>query len=54
MHNIRLPEEILGQIYAGEFDGRLYKMITNLTRDELRLIVTLVQTPTNFRRIEGH
>ena len=47
MDETRLAEEFLLRMQAGEFDGRLYETIEQLSEEELRQIVALarVQMP---------
>jgi hypothetical protein len=45
MDNTKLAEEFLRQVEAGEFDGRLYKIIMNLSKEELSQIAMKARGP---------
>lgn len=43
MDEMRIAESLLSRMFAGEFDGRLYKEIMTLPKEGLRQIVHLAE-----------
>ena len=49
MDETRFAEEFLRKMQAGEFDGRLYEIITKLSAGELQQIVKLAESHPGTR-----